>query len=336
VRAWIGEVPPQDFRNAVYLWDTESSFNVAGSTSITGDIVTGERGVKESSFKGKPFSGVLDGSVYRIQELSSPSFDDFVFRESIAWCETLLDSLGAPSPEPAAIGLPSENPIVAIAGDFVLTAADSAVLADPVSVVATGNLSVEGPLRLQEGSMLISGSALSLRGRISGRNVLLYGRERVDLKAGFDGSAQVISQKHVLLADSTYLRYPSAVYISGAASSFGGRIELGGRAVFDGSLIHPSVDPPPDIPAGRIVIRDSATVRGAVFNGLETEVHGTVLGSVVSHRLYFYSSPTNYVNWMKDAVVDVRQRPNTFFLPVAFSETPRVAVLRWETDLEER
>ena len=43
VRAFVGEVPPADFHNAVYLWDTESSMHVAGTTRITGDIVVTRR-----------------------------------------------------------------------------------------------------------------------------------------------------------------------------------------------------------------------------------------------------------------------------------------------------
>jgi hypothetical protein len=331
VRALVGEIPPAAFHNAIYLWDTESSLHVAGTTRITGDIVVGRRGVQQSTFKRRRFTGRIDGQVHQVPDLKPPFFD--------ALERYLVGSPGSsPPPEerlPLAKRLPGENRVYLAAGSLRLTEADSLLLRDPLTVVARGDLTLEGPLRFQPGTIFITAQRLTIGGAVTGYEGLFFGRESIEMSGAVYLSGQFFSRKDIRITDEAYLRYPSVLYVTGEAAETGGGIFVEDGAVVDGTIVHPPLDPPPAIPRGRIVVEPAAQVRGAVFNAHETEFHGACYGALLTHQLYFYESPTSYVNWLKDAVVEVDERPIPYVLPLRFSLTPRLAVVNWEVHVEE-
>lgn len=340
VRALVAEVPPADFHKAVYLWDIESSMHVAGTTDITGDIVVGSRGLKKSAFKRRRFTGQLEGAVHKIPDLKEPFFDGHFLHGTL---DDLERYLGGSSPtvppadeeRPLAKHLPGENRVHRVAGSLRLTEADSLLLRDPVTVVAQGNLTLEGPLHFQPGTVFIAGQTLSIKEEITGREGLFFGRRRLETSGRMHLSGQFFSRESVHVAAEAYLDYPSVLYVAGEAAEQGGGITVEDDAVVNGTLVHPPLGTEPAIPQGRIIIEPAAQVRGAVFNAHETEFHGTLYGALLTHQLYFYESPTSYVNWLKDAVIDVSERPIKYLLPVGFARVPRLAVLRWDAYVEE-
>lgn len=340
VRALVGEVPPVDFHNAVYLWDTESRLHVAGTTDITGDIVVGPRGLRESTFKRRRFTGRIDGAVHKIFNLKQPFFDGRFLQGTLDDLERYLGGSPptAPSVEeerPLAKRLPSENRVHRVSGSLRLTEADSLLLRDPLTLVAQGNLTLEGPLHFQSGTVFIAGQTLSIKEGVTGREGLFFGRRRLETSGRVHLSGQFFSRQYVHVAAEAYLDYPSVLYVAGEAAELGGGITVEDDAVVNGTLIHPPLDSDPAIPQGRIIVEPAAQVRGAVFNAHETEFHGTLYGALLTHQLYFYESPTSYVNWLKDAVIDVGERPIKYLLPICFARAPRLAVLRWDVYVEE-
>ena len=340
VRALVGEVPPTDFHNAVYLWDTESSMHVAGTTRITGDIVIGRRGLRKSPFKRRRFTGRIDGRVHRVEDLEAPFFDGYFLEQSLEKLERYLGGSPGTSPPaaerlPLAKRLPGENRVHLVSGPLRLTDADSLLLREPLTVVARGNLTLEGPLRFQPGTIFITAQTLTIKGTVTGREGLFWGRESIETSGAASLSGQFFSRKDIHIASKAYLGYPSLLYVTGEAAETGGGILIEEDAVVDGTIVHPPVDPRPAIPRGRIVVEPAAQVRGAIFNAHETEFHGALYGSLLTHQLYFYESPTSYVNWLKDAVVAVDERPIKYVLPLRFSLMPHLAVLSWEVHIEE-
>lgn len=345
LRAFVGEVPPVAFRNALYVWDTASSLNVAGTTVVRGDVVVGGRGVETSAYKGRSFRGVVDGAVFATPDLAPPFFDVRPYDDALAWLEARLVPGVPPDPEAVSHGeapyvaarhLPADNPVLWFDGDARVTAADQPRFERPVTVAAAGRLVVEGPLRFEPGTVFAAAGDLVVEGAVAGRGGLFYGRTGVEVGPGVDCAAQVFSRSRVRVYGDAYLRYPSLLYVAGDAAEQGGAVELADSAVVDGLVLHPPLDPRPAAVRGRVVLQRGTRVRGAVFNALETEVHGIVDGTLLTHRLYFYDAPTSYVNWLLDAAVAVGERPASFAVPLGFSEAPRLAVLAWESHVEER
>lgn len=341
VRALIGEVPAPEFNHAVVLWDTESSLNVAGTTRIEGTVVVGERGVRESTFERRRFTGDVRGPIRRDRELEAPFADFSFFDAAVADAERLMRRSTTPPPEidfrlrDIARLVPSDNPITRVEGTLRLTSDNAAQFARPVTLIATGDLVLEGPLHLLPGTMLLAGQGLDIRGPVTGSEVLFYGRNGVTIGDGVRCAAQVFSEQFIRLTDDAYLEYPSVLYVTGKGAEFGGAIEINNQSVMNGTVVHPSLEPEPLVPAGRIVVADSARVRGGVFNMHQTELHGTVYGSVLSHQFYFYDSPTSYVNWLLDVNIEPDERPIKYLLPLRFNEYVRLGVVAWDVVVDE-
>lgn len=339
VRAMVGEVPPPAFDNAIRLWDGTSGLQVAGHTRIKGDMVVGRQGVKTRAFKRRRFTGQVRGAVFRVPDLKPPYFDDRVLQNAIDRAERYLldppEALSFPTEErPLARWLPRDNRVHVAAGNWRITPADSAWFAHPATVVADGHLVLEGPLRFRSGTIFIAGKTLRVGPLVAGREGLFYGREGVEVAGTVHVSGQFLSQQHIRVEGGVYLRYPSLLYVSGrAALSAGIMVEDG--AIVDGTIIHAQLEPEPQERRGRVVIQPLAQVRGAVFNAHETEMHGTLYGTLLTRAFYFYASPSSYVNWLKDAIVDVEARPVSYALPLRFSEHPELTVMNWEVFIDE-
>ena len=340
VRALVGEVPPAGFDNAVVLWDTESSLHLAGRTAIDGDIVVGPRGVRESTYRRRRFTGRHDGNVYAIDDLEPPFFEGHHLQQATLRLDDLPGRPGHDAPYPEGVyeparHLPSENPVYATAGSLHLTAADSTLLATPRTIIAGQDLTIEGPLRYPPGTTFVAGRVLRLRGPFTGREGLFYGRDGIAAGDSVRCAGQFFSRGFIRVARGAYLGYPSVLYVTGEGAEAGAAITVEGSAAVDGTLVYPRLEPPPARPGGRIVVAPAAHLRGAVFNAHETEFHGRLDGSLLTHQLYFYESPTHYVNWLKDAAIDAGARPATYLLPLRFSPRPRLAVGRWDVHVEE-
>ncbi|MEM6647919.1 MAG: hypothetical protein AAF730_16870 [Bacteroidota bacterium] len=336
VRVIAGERPPLALERAVVQWDTQSSLNVAGTTSIVGDIVVGERGVVESTFKTERFVGEVDGTVYPVQGLAAPYFDttavSLVLAQYDAWARGATSSTPSTA-EPGRYALvrarPSRLPVRRLASGYTLSAADSTWLNQPHRVVVAGNLTVQGPLRLPPLTHLLVRDTLVIQGAVSGDDLIGYAGRHLRASGPLSATAQLFSQDDLHLGAGVRLDYPSVVYVDGRAVDAQGRIHLEEDVVVNGMLMHPPQPARPQQAAARIRLAEGSLVRGAVYNGLETEVHGLILGHLWSYQFYFFETPTNYINWLKDVTIDVTQRPQAFALPPLFSPSPHLEVVRW-------
>ena len=340
VRALVGEAPPPSFENAVQQWDGESGLHLAGTTAITGNMVVGRRGVKTKTYKGRRFTGRIRGAVFKVPDLAPPYFDNRFLEAAVEEAERYLGRTADLS-SPGAVGLPlarrlpSENPVYAALGDLRLTVADSLLFREPLTAVAQGNLIVEGPVHLQPGTMLLAGGRLQIRKGVTGRDGLFFSREGLEISATTRLSGQFFSRAYIRATSGTYLEYPSLFYVTGERVMPGGGIVAEDGATIDGTIIHPLMDPEPAVRRGRVRIQAAARVRGAIFNAHETEFHGTLYGSLLTRQFYFYDSPTSYVDWLKDAVINIEERPTNYLLPQGFSPAPHLVVLRWDVLIEQ-
>lgn len=335
LQAVVGERTPEAFSHALYLWDADARLHVAGRTHIKGDIVVGPRGMRSSTFKRERYTGRMDGDVRLTADLTAPFFDtrllegeidrlDAYLQMPLTEAPTLADTLSL------AQHLPSENPIYHVAGSLHLSSADSLLLSQPITVVSDGDVTLEGPLYIQPRSQVVAGGQVRLRGEIAGYGGLFYGREGIEAADSARCEGQFLAGQQILLQPHTHLTYPSLLYVSMRSAPRGTSIIVEDNAIVEGLIIRPPFALEPTDTRGRILIAPTAIVRGALFNAHETEFHGTLYGTLLTHQFYFYDSPSSYVNWLKDATIDVEERPTPFLLPLQFSATPRLAVVRWE------
>lgn len=149
-------------------------------------------------------------------------------------------------------------------------------------------------------------------------------------------NAQLISKGRIQLRDQVYLTYPSMVYTS--TTTFLGEqqevIHLQDESTVDGTLVYPIETGTFNQEQFRIKIDENALVRGSIYNQGQTELAGTVYGSVLTKQFFFYESPTIYINWIKDAEIDITKRPQDFIVPIGFSDSTKYVILHWKEVIE--
>ncbi len=337
VLATVAERVPSEFRRAVYLWDKTSRLNVAGRTVINGDIEVGQRGVSQNTIAGIRYTGESNGVSRFNPEITPPFFDDRLLQRSLSdFDRAISDSLQrinayAKNAEvTSSVLLPGELPIYFVEGDLLLTPADSALLIHPLMVIASENLEIEGPLRYAAGSHFLAGNRVRLQGQIQGENGVFYGRQSLSTSDNTAISGQLLSRREIVIRDGSYVFYPSLLFLGGSVDDYTGTIDIQGKSIVEGSLIHGHLLEEPKEARGHIIIGKDALVIGGIYNPYGTELHGTVHGSVLTHHFFFYRSPTRYVNWLLDVSIDTALRPENFHVPLLFNANPDLIVIDWE------
>ncbi len=353
-RALVGQAPTTWFNQALVLWDrSDSGIHLNGRTYITGDLsIVAPQGREidtlDAQIDGEGFSGQVAGHVARFDSLNLGWRAD-VFLETLAWCDRLLADPHVVPPrrqvpgESQPLPLPLEQPRIRFEGAAHLTEDDADLFAEPVTVVATGSLQVDGALVLPLGTVLVAGDSLTIGGSVTCRNGLFYGRNGVVVTGEARCGGQWLSRGYIGVRVQAYLTYPSVLFITGAGAQQGGRIELTGQAQVDGMIIHPQTEPHSETARrfrrGRVVIDPQARLRGGVYNGQETELHGQLYGTLLTNRTYFYyQSPltpgTHKENWLRHATIHRPAVPSHFTVPLWFGDTPELTIMDWNGHAE--
>ncbi|MEZ4702012.1 MAG: hypothetical protein R2834_16890 [Rhodothermales bacterium] len=319
IDALVGFRPPDAFRFAILLGDPSSPLQLAGETVVRGDIRVGVPGINLAVFEGRPFSGKVDGETARMAAPVLPSLES-------GWAEILRDSLRE------RIASAARGRRLGSLGSEVLRfgAADSAGFETPRTLIAAGDIRLSGSLRIASGTRLVAGGSIVVEDEVRGDGLLLYAVKGVRIKDRARLTAQVFAEEDIELSGRATLAYPSLLYLYGrlAGRERSGELRLADRAMLDGIAILPPAAAGVD--RGRIVVKSGATVRGLIWSANQTLIEGAVLGTVATTRFYRYASPTDYVNWLIDARIDVRARPDAFHLPIGFEHAsiPEVVTLR--------
>ncbi|MEM6335938.1 MAG: hypothetical protein AAF752_05180 [Bacteroidota bacterium] len=349
-RALIGEVPGDAFEHALTLWDyeTRTGLSLNGAANVYGDLsIVAPKGREvdslDSNLDGIGYNGELIGAVYRFDSLQV-GWD----RTSVERARLLRSGFepGKGVPEDTVVQrrslaewMPSELPETLYEGDIVLDAADPVFANGPRIVTSTGALTIVGDAQLPKNTTLVAETDLRIEDDVQFDHALLLSGRSVTFSGSVFGSAQVLAGDHVIVADSSVLAYPSAVYVSNATDSTWTGIEVRNQAEVHGTLLYPHVGtssrPARTYRLGRVSVADSALVRGGIYGGQETELHGRLWGSLAAFRTYFYyeSALTPGVhkeNWLRNADIDLGRRPVNYLTPVGFSSRPTLGVLDWE------
>lgn len=337
VRVLTGDKSSSVFRAAIALGDTNSALTVTGSTVVKGDMITSGRGIQTESFKGVPFRGSLEGirpqfneenaipilstNLFELQELA---FNELFENQNLRRFNSQYNGSSSLVPNLQKDTLYYTENTEWISNQRVLFPMDLVVIVD-------GNFIINGDYQFSPFTKVIVRDTLLVGGAVSGKNVLLYAGKSIQIGGGASISAQVLSEGTIAIRDDAYLKYPSLVYSSKEFYEEGARevINIRGQSIVDGTVIYPIQTNTFNQDLFRVRIDTNATVRGSIYNLGQTELLGTVLGTVITNQFYFYDSPTSYINWLKDVTIDVSQRPENYVLPFGFTDSTNYAILDW-------
>ncbi|MFA5669459.1 MAG: hypothetical protein WC967_09445 [Balneolaceae bacterium] len=331
----VGEVPDSIFNYAVALKDSTSSLNLILQTTLKGNVLLGREGIRSSNFKGDPFRGTFDGEVINTtMSQAFPLFDTLSVEQQLHSYETLFKGNQLqrfPEPNPSVLNTLSESDTLFSSSSYEWELNEATKIPPNAVLFVNGNLYIRGEGKLGDFTQLVVKDTLVVDANIKGNHLLLYAGKRIEVRGESEMMAQLLTKGRVELSGRTYLRYPSGIYSS--SSTFSGEqeevIHLKDQTIVDGYVMFASEVNSFSQNQYRIRIEDEAIVRGSVYTQGQTELSGTVYGSVLTNQFFFYESPTNYINWLKNVVIDRKQRPAEYVVPIGFSDSTKFKVLDW-------
>ncbi|RNC79883.1 MAG: hypothetical protein ED557_12145 [Balneola sp.] len=335
VRMLIGDESIGLTDAAIALGDSTSSLTVTGTTNVFGKVYSTNQTIREEDFKGVPFRGVMDAPTSSLKEEGGmPEFNTGLFELQEEYFESLFTNTRLRGFDSSFTGI---NPQVItqdtlfLEGDIVWESNQEISLKRELMVIVKGNLTINGPYTFAPYSKFIVEDTLLVGGVTKGTHLLFYAGTSLQIGGSTRSAAQVLSKGEVTIRDQAYLLYPSMVYSSKEFSNAGKAevIDIRDQSVVDGMLLYPYQPNPFNREQLQVRIGQQATVRGGLYTRGQTELLGTVYGSVFTDQFYFYESPTSYINWLKDVTIDVTERPDDFVLPIGFSDTTRYSILDW-------
>jgi hypothetical protein len=144
-----------------------------------------------------------------------------------------------------------------------------------------------------------------------------------------NASIQLFSPR-IHFSSNAVARYPSIAAsvsftdISGAAQS----IQLDDGSRVEGAVImHRANEVSMDNAV--ITLSPGATVVGGIYTDAYLTMDGTVDGYVRTFDLYFYDSPTTYLGWLRQGVIDRALLPYGLLKPLGMSGADTMRVLSW-------
>lgn len=329
LRVLAGMHRPPESENAIVFGEDRSNLTLTGDTRITGPLHVGARGVETSSLRGQRFTGRIEGDVRRDAHVSLPTFNDTLLRRALRQAGRWLQNPPPGSQKawdaPREAALRDGRRVFHVDGGLTLSTSDQPLLEEPALILATGSVAIEGALEIPDGTIVVAGQTLQVGKTVTGGHALLIGRQRVQVSGDVDLSAQLLSERQVLIGGRARLSYPSLAYVAEPT----GQLRMSGRVRLDGWVLFPNRTDDPGRRESEVVLGPRTRIRGALYNAATTELSSTVQGTVFARRFAFYQSPTHYVNWLRDATIDVTKRPSGFVSPFGFESLERPQIIRW-------
>ena len=342
IRMLSGNLSTGVFEKAVALGDSNSSLTVTGNTKIEGDILTFGTGLRAENFKGIPFRGSINGDQKLFSDsVSFPMVNRKLFDIQEDHFTNLLENRQLARFSTGYEGWDTDPEIKQ--GDTLYfdettewVTNQSIEFPMDMVVLVNGSFTINGDYQFNPFTKIIVRDTLLVGRSAKGNQMLFYAGKSLQIGGSTSISAQVMSRGSVIIRDEAYLHYPSMVYSSKENYQGGVReaINITGKSIVDGTVIYPFSTNGFNQDFLRVKVDTNASVRGAVYNAGQTELLGSVFGSVVTHQFYFYESPTSYINWLKDVIIDVSQRPDNYVLPIGFSDSTQHKIVDWY-ELEE-
>jgi hypothetical protein len=348
VQTFIGERMPPHFKQALIVGGVNYPLVVAGANKIVGDVTVGSGGVKPGEMKGIRFSGKrpVNGEINIQSPPQMPFFDNTIFESSIRKYQTMLATPGGvmfSGDQIFDLNNPlnfNENSIVYIDGNVTLrptAGTDKSTRQRKGSIIVTDKIVVENGVNLGQCISLISDNEIIINGLVTIDEAILFAQNRISVKGNLQGSVQLLSRGDIRLEGNSRLGYPSLIYSTGKIlkNKIEGKIEILDQTIVEGTIICYQEENPQKSSLknnGLVVISEQAQLNGFIYSSNNTTVKGSVYGAVLTGKFFLYQSPTNYINWLKDATIDRSKLCEAFLLPLFFNVNPGFDVLSWEND----
>ena len=120
---------------------------------------------------------------------------------------------------------------------------------------------------------------------------------RITFETGFKGCAQAFASEKIFIEPDAQLYYPSVLLTSGNNSS---EIVIGSNSKIEGTVFNYCTAPN----NASIKLQPGSVVEGQVISKGSIQHFGTVNGQVICNSLFFADNSGQYLNLLKDGIID--------------------------------
>jgi hypothetical protein len=295
IQTYAGEVPRSDYQSAVLLPDSNTPLTLAGTSNITGNVITGISGIRTNPFHGTQYAGVFNGSNIIRKQLSLPEYNTGLYTMTINQFNSFICS----PPSQAIVLNKSVLPSTVIQPEkhesLFFFSKESIVLNNktpkyeqPIYVVSQRKITISEEYSYPDGSVFIGQERISLSDNVSGNFGIFYSPKTIFVSDDVNCSAQFISGDSLVIMDRTKLEYPSVLYLIGRESDDRrfGIIDLQDSSYVGGTLIYPPSNSVNIRDNGIIQISEKSSVNGVVYCSNKLSLQGTIYGTAITKQFY--------------------------------------------------
>jgi hypothetical protein len=342
VKALIGQKQTEEFNRAINLGSPDYPLILAGRTRIKGDVLLSLAGVMEGKFKGEGFSGdtLVDGKISTQKGNRLPIFNTDLtieFEENVKQLKETTDyridkSLTLDEKvEPDYLKAKTTY----INGSILINASKEKTFKGPGFLYCTGKIEITGESRLEDRFIFVSEKTIEVSGKALLKDCILYSKKQVILKDDVVFEGQIFSDSNIVMEDKAKTIFPSFLLLTGkkVKDRIEGKIEIKSKES-EGILAFQEWDIQRAAffikNNGIITISPEAVFKGMIYSSNYTDLEGVLHGNVSTNMFYFYSEPTTYIDWLKDAVVNRYELKKEIVLPLVFGKNHKLEIARYE------
>ena len=338
LRVLLGEIPSDDFQYSLFVSDDRSHVTFTGDCHITGNIQTGRMGIQIRPFKGRKFTGSIDGVVEIDDEISLPQFQAELYENLITKYDKYINLPPAPYIYFKNLSVSSSafyndySRVYYSEDNIILDDTNRALLSSPAMFISKKNITIKDSVIFPFGSVFIAKEKIILQNKVTGNQGIFYAQNEIIIEDNVNCSGQFIAGQGIIVSDLVSLQYPTVLYLNGfeLMGERIGNIELTDFVSINGSVIYPTSESFGVVDKGKIFIDHDAILNGALYCSNQVDFNGTLNGSLVTEQLYFYHAPAHYINWLRSGEINILKREKYFCLPLHFSQTPLLDIIYYE------
>ena len=335
LQATIGQVAPKIFTNTLSLIGPPYPLVVAGNTRIDGDVQVGPAGVSRGELHGQSYVGdsLVNGSIGTLQQQQVPQLitdlidqflDDLKVAERDCRNRTDLSLIIKKGAEASSQDTESRKTSALIVFDV----SDTTPVRRPQCLFADGSITVTGQSHLQH-QVLMSASSITVKQDAYLSDCILVA-PCITLTDHVDVSGQLFADSLVVVEGEAKLSEMALVYLVGhpVNDEWTGMINIESNRTSEACLVfhgnmHTDANVSQQIKqTGRVRIAPTGTVNGIIWTEGYLEMLGTMNGSAAANLLYYYESPTLYLNWLVNASIGPERDNGKRVLPLIFGQRP--------------
>lgn len=316
---------------AMVMGDIRNPVIVAGNTSITGDVQVGPQGIKAGVLKGIRYKGnnPVYGRIHKDNKSHFPSFKpDILFSQTKLLGQSYNNVRVSDYPDKRKLDLENRSYSMTQKDIYKLIENGIDEITGPGVIVFSGNVNIEN-INILNQVVLYSDDVITFSTSGTAEHILVFAKE-ILIEGDLSLRGQFFATEKLTVNNGAQLKYPSVIgLISKSGWDEKNQLWIGNNVTINGAvIIANSYQLNLSREKHKLIIDKSAIVNGLTYSDNYTELWGTVYGTVMTNEFCFYYSPTTFINWIKDAVINRNILDSDYNMPLGFDVEPDLTVIQ--------